>query len=299
MISLLCLTILSYFFKQCSSKFVLFNPSKVSTKESLLRVVKDLNYGLKSTSQQDLEIQRLIEVLKKSKGKISEPAFAFNTAPKMGRYRNPKLAPIANGKGGYFSRNSILDGKWDLLYTNAPDVLSIGKIPGVSLKYVGQNVNILDNKITNIVIAEGWLADTVQEVLVQIKPVSPTRVELEFQEIRINFLKIFGIDASSFSPLKITFDSSKFQNDPTKASKSIPAFEIEYLDENLRVHRTAEGYTFIIQKNLEGVAVERGSGLGPLLASVVGSNTLRTVGLIAAMPFFFIIYPLLDYLFRK
>jgi hypothetical protein len=52
-----------------------------------------------------------------------------------------------------------------LLYTDAPDVLNIGQIPGVDLKYVGQDVT-RENTILNLVQARAVILDTTQEVIV-------------------------------------------------------------------------------------------------------------------------------------
>ena len=137
-----------------------------SDRELLLEAVSGLNYGVKATKADNENIESLVQALILSSGKksIKFPADAFSGE--------------TGGKNKY--QRSILGGKWELQYTNGPDVISIAKIPGVNLDYVGQVVDTESNTIINLVNASGFLADTAQQVTVNVKQVSPDKVELDF-----------------------------------------------------------------------------------------------------------------------
>jgi hypothetical protein len=254
-------------------------------KAELLEVVQDLGYGLKETGEQAKRIQEIIASLRESKTKISSPALAF--------------APPGTPSSSY--QKSILTGKWDLKYTNAPDVLNIGKIPGVKLKYVGQKVDTVANTITNVIYCDGPLASE-QEVYVGIRPVSPTRVELDFLGTKIKLKKIFGrtsilgFKVDDIKPFEIAFDQEQVKKSLAKDNRPTPAFELEYLDENLRIHRTAENYTFVITKvDAPTVQVEAGvsllkDGIGPWLKDKIGEDGMRALGLLSVTPYLMFFY---------
>ena len=140
--------------------------TEVSDRDLLLQAIDGLNYGVKATRADNEKIESLVQALVLSSGKksIKFPADAFSSDN--------------GGKNKY--QRSILEGNWELQYTNGPDVLSIAKIPGVNLDYVGQRVDTESNTITNLVNASGFLADTAQEVIVEVRQVSPDKVELDF-----------------------------------------------------------------------------------------------------------------------
>jgi hypothetical protein len=125
-----------------------------------------LDYGIKATKENSENIENLVQALLLSSGKksIKFPADAFSDE---------------NGARNKNQR-SILSGKWELQYTNGPDIISLSKIPGVKLDYVGQIVDTELNTITNLANASGLLADTAQEVSVTVRQISPTKVELDF-----------------------------------------------------------------------------------------------------------------------
>jgi len=235
----------------------------------------------------DANIQEIISRLKTSNNKLVSPAIGFSSDS---RSNNEK-------------QRSALSGNWTLLYTNAPDVLSISKIPGVTLEYVGQSLDCEQSVITNIVRASGWLADSIQEVYVRARPVSPNRVELDFLGTKLKFTKIFGrksvfgFDVDNLKPIQVQFDQEKFAKTIKKSNRPIPSFEFEYLDEDLRIHRTGEGYTFIAAKiggkspNIKPSLIN--DGLGPWLTDKIGENGMKLIGLISVTPYiYFILNPL-------
>lgn len=138
----------------------------ISDRDVLLQALEGLNYGSKATKKDSENIESYVQalILSSSKKSVKFPADAF---------------ALDNGGRNKYQR-SLLSGDWELQYTNGPDVISLSKIPSVNLDYVGQIVDTELNTITNLVKASGFLADTEQEVLVNVRQVSPSKVELDF-----------------------------------------------------------------------------------------------------------------------
>lgn len=257
-------------------------------KSQLLEAVRGLNYGVKATKANVLQIEELVADLVPSRenlvGKLS-PADAF--------------AELNSGSNS--RARQLLSGDWQLLYTSGPDVTSIGKLPGVSLDYVGQTVDTKTNVITNLVRASGWLADTDQEVYVGARRSGPARVELDFSGTKIQVKKVFGREIlfgrpveAIFKPFEIKFDKAQFDAQIKKSGRPTPAFEVIYLDSTLRIQRTSEGYVFIIQK----LAAEKksagggagGGGLGPWLTARIGERGMKALGLVSLTPYIFFVF---------
>jgi hypothetical protein len=264
--------ILAYQFLLSSALSANTNP-----KTTLVNYVKDLKYGVRATPADMLTIESLVKSVVDDVSltrRVSSPADAFTSRTSS-------------------SLKSILTGNWTLLYTNGPDVLSIGKIPGVNLDYVGQKVEVDKCLITNYVRASGFLADTSQEVYVNVNRVSSTKVELDFYASRIKVDKIFGwkkflwIDVDSLKPFEIIFNKEEFQKALKRSNRPTPAFTIEYLDNDLRIQRTGEGYLFIIQR--QGVVSSEVTllkdGLGPWLTEKIGANGMFLLGFISITPY--------------
>jgi hypothetical protein len=290
-------------------------PALPTDRDILLQAISGLNYGVKATKSDNAKIEQLVAALTLSAAKksVKFPADAFSAD--------------SGGRNQY--QRSIFGGKWELQYTNGPDVLSIAKIPGVTLDYVGQVVDTESNVITNLVNASGFLADTAQEVSVGVRQVSPNKVELDFvgksilisekhdftkpfsfeillQVTVFSFLnnsytgtkikllkifgqtKIFGKVVDDIKPFEIKFDKEKLDKTLKDSGRPVPAFEILYLDDTLRIQRTSEGYLFIIKKIMEaGTETKGGGGLGPWLENKIGENGMKTLGWVSLTPYLF------------
>ena len=259
-----------------------------SSKAALLEALSGLNYGVKATKEDQANIEKLVQLLKPSRENLAptiQPASAFAPSNSFNNRR----------------QRALLGGNWQLQYTSGPDVTSIGKIPGVSLDYVGQIVDIDRNVITNLVSASGFLADTNQEVYVNAKQSGSSRVELDFFATKIQLVKVFGQETifgkpvSEIKPFEIAFDKEQFAKQLEKSGRPTPAFDIEYIDQDLRIQRTGEGYLFIIKKlpdeGTTGASTgERDislfeEGLGPWLTQKVGPNAMKALGLVSIVPY--------------
>ena len=256
-----------------------------SSRPALLEAVRDLSYGVKASKEDALRIESLVSDLvfsRKNKVSTISPGDAFE-----------EINSASNSRSRQY-----LSGTWQLLYTNGPDVTSIGKLPGVSLDYVGQTVDTERNVITNIVRASGFLADTDQEVYVGARRSSKTRVELDFSGAKIQVKKVFGREIlfgrrveELIKPFVINFEKGQFDAQIKKSGP--PAFEVIYLDDTLRVQRTSEGYIFIIEKlapERSAGAASGGGGLGPWLTARIGERGMKALGLISLTPYIFFIF---------
>jgi hypothetical protein len=196
----------------------------------------------------------------------------------------------------------LLSGRWELLYTSGPDVTNIGKIPGVYLDYVGQTVDVDNGLITNLVNIKGLLADVDQEVYVKARPVSSTKVELDFVGTKLSVKRLFGQSTlpllgqveARLRPLQATFDKDKLDAQLKKSGRPVPAFDVEYIDADLRVQRTGEGYIFVVRKlRPEGEGsgdAGAGAGLGPWLERRIGTAGMRALGVVSVLPYVFFIF---------
>lgn len=136
-----------------------------------------------------------------------------------------------------------LNGTWTLLYTNAPDILGIPTGPFAQLGRIGQEIDSTRGTITNVIeytpssLVSGFLGavqeDTLlQRVVTEYEVVSDTQVDLKIRGLGFQPRRVFGLDLPSVAsvgvqgPLSLPFGS----------------FEVLYLDEELRIVRTAQGW---------------------------------------------------------
>jgi hypothetical protein len=74
----------------------------------------------------------------------------------------------------------------------------------------------------------------------------------------------------------------------------VPAFDVEYIDADLRVQRTGEGYIFVVRKlRPEGEGsgdAGAGAGLGPWLERRIGTAGMRALGVLSVLPYVFFIF---------
>lgn len=258
-------------------------------KARLLESLKGLEYGVKAKPAMQARVESLVQELlsDRDSGNLAQSsriAQAFAGNARAGRY---------------------FGGDWELLYTSGPDVTSIGKIPGVVLEYVGQTVDVKSGLITNQVNIRGPIADVDQQVFVRAKAAkatSATKVDLEFSGTKIQVKRIFGQSSfplwgnveQNIKPFEVTFDKEKFAAQLEKSNRPKPAFNVEFIDKDLRIQRTGEGYIFIIRKKTP--TADGGGGgdlaLGPWLESKIGTKGMRVLGAVSVLPYVFFIFNL-------
>ena len=92
----------------------------------------------------------------------------------------------------------------------------------------------------------------------------------------------------NIKPFQVTFDKEKFAAQLEKSNRPKPAFNVEYIDKDLRIQRTGEGYIFIVQK--KETSTTTSPGLGPWLESKIGTSGMRVLGAVSVLPYVFFIF---------
>lgn len=164
-----------------------------------------------------------------------------------------------------------LNGAWKLLFTNAADAV----FSKDSKRGAARAQNIVDAKkgrITNVIdfpTGDDGKEPALKQLNVVIKatPVSTERVELDFKYAkvvltRLFFLPLFGKKLSLYIPVPATFITrvinffsalkrlvtrrEKADSEEQRTTKGY--FDVLYLDDQLRVHRTGQGNLFVQAK---------------------------------------------------
>jgi len=253
--------------------------------------LKGLEYGVKAKPAMQARVESLVQELlsDRDSGNLAQSS------------------RIAEAFAGNARAGRFFGGDWELLYTSGPDVTSIGKIPGVVLEYVGQTVDVKSGLITNQVNIRGPIADIDQQVFVRAKASkespSATKVDLEFSGTKIQVKRIFGQSSfplwgnvvENIKPWEVTFDKEKFAAQLEKSNRPKPAFNVEFIDKDLRIQRTGEGYVFIIRKKTPTADISGDLALGPWLESKIGTNGMRTLGAVSVLPYIFFIFNLVQH----
>lgn len=118
---------------------------------------------------------------------------------------------------------------------------------------------------------------------------------------------LFGRDVSELvKPIEFEFSEEQFAKARARSDRPDPSFEILYLDDSMRVQRTAEEYIFIATKAAAAASVGDGlsseadadqqqvslqkDGLGPWLNQKLGSNAMKTLGVVSLIPYLLFFY---------
>lgn len=177
---------------------------------------------------------------------------------------NPTDVPTRGLMGYGGAKTGPLDGRWKLLYTNARDAEAPARTEkqkdspfgeevksGVDVT-TGQRIDAKSGKCTNFIKLEGEKRPFDQlEITIQMTPLSDTRVRLDFQNGRalnanapLPFLQDFKF---SFPPPAVGDVLARIRG--KNPSVEPPAyFDVLYIDNEVRVHRTGEGKIFVQQR---------------------------------------------------
>lgn len=147
---------------------------------------------------------------------------------------------------------SPIDGSWKLRFTTAIDAkpeVTRRQRPEEFLSTC-QHVNSTSQEITNIIRSystKDLTPLTTLKVSVRGKPLSSSRLQLAFRDVNVErpkakFIKRFGFPFPRipFSNALVNWKNEKNPNHPIG-----PFFDILYLDEDLRIHKTGRGDYFI------------------------------------------------------
>lgn len=193
---------------------------RLHARESLLAAIAPLNRGFEATEEQRIRVNQCISML----------------AP-----LNPTKNPTAS-----------LCGEWTLMYTDAPDIIGIPEGPFAQLDRIGQEIDAVAGTIANVIeykpspLAAGFLSmiqrdKLVQRVYTKYEATSPTEVELKIQGLSFQPQRVLGLDLPDMFRLE------------ARGPLTLPfgRFEILYLDEDIRIVRTGQGWVSINSRVLQ------------------------------------------------
>lgn len=148
---------------------------------------------------------------------------------------------------------SKLGGNWTLIYTDAPDIIGIPTSPFSTLGRIGQEIDASSGTIANVIeyrpssfavgIKDSVLEDAfVQRVFTDYKVASPTTVELNIRGLGLAPQRIFGVDVPEAFKVNLR----------GPLSAPFGKFEILYLDEEIRIIRTGQGWYSVNRRGVFG-----------------------------------------------
>ena len=210
------------------------------------------NRGFDASASDRKEAKKIVDILKRN-NPTSEPASAY--------YEN-----VSNDDDDDDDENDndnpvkgTLAGKWTLIYTDAPDITSLSSTPTAKLGRIGQECNPPEIKnviewkkpdwASNIPFSGNENSRILQKVCCEgvATPERPNEVDL----------KIVGLDLLGDDDESINFEETNgnIYNGPVSILKQtgplelrgfvkppFGKFEVLYLDENMRVIKTYQGY---------------------------------------------------------
>lgn len=173
------------------------------------------------------------------------------------------------GYGGGSASDAPLDGEWRLLFTNARDAEAPAKTQkgagvdeagdgrtvaeGVRIT-TGQRIDASTGKCLNYINATGEKRpfDSLQ-ITIQMTPLSPSRVRLDFQSGRAqndNALLPFLKDVSFGFPPAFVGDVLARVRGKDPEVEPPAYFDVLYIDGDIRAHKTGEGKIFVQARQL-------------------------------------------------
>mmetsp|Transcript_104707 Transcript_104707/g.249317 ORF Transcript_104707/g.249317 Transcript_104707/m.249317 type:complete len:244 (+) Transcript_104707:22-753(+) len=193
---------------------------RLAAKEALLESLKSLDRGFAATEAERSRVSEQIDELVQW---------------------NPTTAPARLG------------GNWTLLYTDAPDILNIPTSPLASLGRIGQEINAEKGVIANVIeyrpspLAVGLKASALEDTLVQrvfteYKVTSGSKVELNIKGLGLDPQRVLGYDLPE--ALKLTLQGP--------LTLPFGNFEILYLDDEIRIVRTGQGWYSVNRRGAFG-----------------------------------------------
>mmetsp|Transcript_11703 Transcript_11703/g.21897 ORF Transcript_11703/g.21897 Transcript_11703/m.21897 type:complete len:265 (+) Transcript_11703:130-924(+) len=186
----------------------------------------------------------------------------------LSRFNDPTFVPTRGllGYNGGDPSNAPLNGKWKLLYTNAKDAEAPARTKknpkkafgnevadGIQVK-TGQRIDAATGECVNFIKLTGEKRPFDQlEITIQMAPLSDTRVRLDFlkgralNEKALPFLRDFRF---SFPPPVLNDLIAILRGKDPKVEPQT-YFDVLYLDQDFRAHRTGEGKYFVQKRDRE------------------------------------------------
>lgn len=193
---------------------------RLQMRQLLFDAIEPLERGFKATAEQRAEVSRRIDELAKL---------------------SPTPEPTAE-----------LGGEWTLIYTDAPDIISIPTGPLASLSRIGQEIDSSAKTIANVIeykpsaLASGLVSSAsgdsfVQKVFTDYAVASSTEVRLDIKGLGLAPKQVLGFEVPKIFRLSI------------KGPLTLPfgRFEILYLDDEIRIIRTGQGWCSVNRRGIQ------------------------------------------------
>ncbi|MEN9207564.1 MAG: PAP/fibrillin family protein [Gloeomargarita sp. GMQP_bins_120] len=189
-------------------------------KLKLLQAVAATNRGLLVTPQLQAEIDQLVRRLEA---------------------QNPTLNPV--------QATELLSGCWQLLYTTSRDVLSLGRLPVVTLGQIYQVIQADRNRVYNVAEVQGLPGlEGLVTVKARFEVVSPSRIAIYFEQSLVGLQALVGYQQNPtrwLSRLEQE-DNLPLVRIPLDSNRSQGWLDITYLDIDLRISRGDKGNLFVL-----------------------------------------------------
>jgi hypothetical protein len=234
--------------------------SAASLKAELLAACRPLEMGTSATSRDRERIRSLLDRLVAAGDGVADPASIFYSDAERAEC-DPTEPSIA--------------GRWKLVYTDAPDVLSLNYNPLASLSSIGQTCDAGAKTIANVIewkppgmleklpfsqlpvkLPYDPLAERIEQRVVLKAAASrtaPRRVDLFVEGLDVVPLRVFG---RAGMPLEL--------RGPLSGQLPFGSFDLLYMDRDLRIVKTVQGGHYAVNVRADG------DGLG---SSTAGSGS--------------------------
>jgi len=184
----------------------------VDEKKRLLEALKDVDRGFSGSSEQRKKVELLLQQM-------------------------IHLSPAVSASG--------LGGDWELVYTNAPDILGLTGGPLAKLSRIGQQIDAIGGTIDNVIeyVPATWVssafanaadvtADRLQQRVLLTYETDGTRCNIQIRGTSLSAQQVLGVSLASAPPLRL------------QGPLELPfgSFEVLYNDGDLRIVKTQQGY---------------------------------------------------------
>lgn len=216
-------------------------------KEQLQRAAHDTERGFRANRDDKIYVKEIIDMIAAFNA-VQEPARDFYAYGDDDTPNNDSGTPLEPG----------ISGRWTLLYTDAPDITTLDRSPWAELGRIGQECQppVLKNVIewkqpswSNGLPFTGTQDTRILQKVVttgKASPQSPARVQLDLSGLEVRSSDKSGSSSDFLEDVQSKGILPALLRQPLElnGSLSLPfgSFEVLYLDDELRINRTYQGY---------------------------------------------------------
>ena len=226
-------------------------------KLQLLRVCASCNRGFGASATQAASVSTLLDQLCDVNPCVDATAgIAGSEAAERWVGRGLEISDWSDGTVA----NGPLEGVWQLIYTNASDVLSLDSNPFAGVGPISQEIS-LPNSVVNVIelyprlislLPAGTLSTSTRlRVETRARARSKERIGLTFETVAVEARELLGFDLSKLLPmLSVPLPTVPWSNTAGADRDNSPAFfDVAYLDSELLVIRQNQpGGAFVLAR---------------------------------------------------